>query len=482
LKEQESITAHASQIDVSRLEANGKLDPTSKAELGQFMTPSVIADYMAGLFADSATPAKLLDCGAGIGSLTLAAAKKLRSLAAVEVWEVDPVMLSYLKNNIKGLDGSTVIHASDFIADSVVNIGTDRGTRFTHAILNPPYKKMGSTTAHRLLLRKLGIEAVNLYAAFLALTILLMEKGGQIVAIVPRSFCNGTYYKPFRAHILRHCSIKHIHVFESRTNAFSDDQVLQENIIIKLVRGEPQGKVCISTSHDQSMRDYKERSIPFSEVVLPGDEELFIHVPTEDDNGDNKALFAKSLSELGLEVCTGPVVDFRVKDYWLQMPTADSIPLLYTHHFANRAFSYPKEHKKPNALRPDPEVTKWLMPNGCYVIVKRFSSKEEKRRVVAYIVSPEKITAPQIGFENHWNVLHSKKKGLDPEIAKGLACFLNTTALDTHFRRFSGHTQVNATDLRNMRYPTIKQLRLLGRKYRETMTQDEIDQLASVVQ
>ena len=128
-------------------------------------------------------------------------------------------------------------------------------------------------------------------------------------------------------------------------------------------------------------------------------------------------------------------------------------------------------------LLPAPEVSKWLMPNGCYVLVKRFSAKEERRRVVAYLVSPEYLASEHIGFENHWNVFHIGKQGLAEDIAKGLTCFLNSTVLDSHFRVFSGHTQVNATDLRNMKYPDAEQLKKLGASYRYGMDQDALDKL-----
>jgi adenine-specific DNA-methyltransferase len=48
-------------------------------------------------------------------------------------------------------------------------------------------------------------------------------------------------------------------------------------------------------------------------------------------------------------------------------------------------------------------------------------------------------------------------------LAKGLCRFLNSEAVDTYFRTFSGHTQVNATDLRNLHYPTRKQLEALAK-------------------
>jgi hypothetical protein len=40
--------------------------------------------------------------------------------------------------------------------------------------------------------------------------------------------------------------------------------------------------------------------------------------------------------------------------------------------------------------------------------------------------------------------------------------YLNTTGVDENFRRSSGHTQVNATDLKMMKYPSRKALMALG--------------------
>ena len=109
------------------------------------------------------------------------------------------------------------------------------------------------------------------------------------------------------------------------------------------------------------------------------------------------------------------------------------------------------------------ETDKWLYPNGWYCIVRRFSSKEEKRRIVASVVQPHRFPeAELLGFENHLNVFHERKGGLPESLARGLAVFLNTTVVDEAFRRFNGHTQVNATDLRRMKYPSRATLMALG--------------------
>ena len=457
-------------IDQVRREASSLLDSQRRSDLGQYMTPSPIAAFMASLFSYHGR-VKLLDAGAGIGSLTSAfidQALKNRTMVDAEVWEIDNTLGDYLKTtldeHVQHGQGriKTHIHASDFIEDATFSIQLGCGNRYTHAILNPPYRKICTNSKHRKLLRMAGIETVNLYTAFVALAVLLMEKGGEIVAIIPRSFCNGSYYRPFRNLILRTCAIRQLHLFESRNQAFQDDGVLQENIIIHLVKGEQQGSVVISTSHDAKFLDLQQTTFDAVAIVKPNDLEQFIHIPTATGQTSAPRLCTHTLRDLGLEVCTGPVVDFRLKKYWRDEPTGDTAPMLYPHHFSDGTLSWPKSHKKPNALQLSPDINKWLMPRGHYVLVKRFSAKEERRRLVAYHLPYEALDATHIGFENHWNVFHIGKHGMDEDIAKGLATFLNSTILDEHFRVFSGHTQVNATDLRNMRYPSREQLRKLG--------------------
>lgn len=459
-------------IDQVRRKASNLLDSQRRSDLGQYMTPSPIAAFMASLFSYNGT-AKLLDAGAGVGSLTSAFLDKALEKGTTvdaETWEIDNVLGDYLKSTLDDYiqhgQGKIKahIHATDFIEDATSSIQFDCDNCYTHAILNPPYKKIPTHSKHRKLLRVVGIETVNLYTAFVALTVLLMKNGGEVVAIIPRSFCNGSYYRPFRNLILRTCSIRQLHLFESRTQAFQEDGVLQENVIIHLVKGEPQDSVIVSTSHDAKFLDYQQAVFDAALIVKPNDMEQFIHIPTATVQTNVPRLCTHTLRDIGLEVCTGPVVDFRMKNYWRDVPGDDAAPLLYPHHFSDGALCWPKPHKKPNALHLASEVHKWLMPRGHYVLVKRFTSKEERRRLVAYHLAYEALDAAHIGFENHWNVLHIGKHGMDEDTAKGLSIFLNSTVLDDHFRVFSGHTQVNATDLRNMRYPSREQLRTLGQR------------------
>lgn len=117
----------------------------------------------------------------------------------------------------------------------------------------------------------------------------------------------------------------------------------------------------------------------------------------------------------------------------------------------------------------------WLLPVDRFVLIKRFSAKEEKRRLVSGVLEPGDFPDGLVGIENHVNFFHHKRAGLAQRFARGLSRFLNSTVADRYFRQFNGHTQVNATDLRGFRYPDQRMLELLGAAILDDTCQSEID-------
>lgn len=466
-----------------------------RSELGQFMTPSPIANFMASLFDYSKfEDIRLLDPGAGLGALSTAFLDtcflndKMHRIEVVG-YEIDPFFKDRLEKHLeKYCDVAVISNSSflfnilekDFIEEAVDLILSKNFKKFTHAILNPPYKKINSQSRHRHLLHSIGIETVNLYTAFLALTVQLVEDGGEIVAIIPRSFCSGSYYRSFREWILKNTSIKQIHLFNARDKAFKEDGVLQENVIVHLIKGGVQEEVLLSFSNDDSFSDSYSYKCPFEYILKNNDEESFIRIPSELDLSSlmESTSIKHSLTEIGVEVSTGPVVDFRLKEFLRAQPESDSAPLLYPCHFENNKTCWPINNmKKPNAIKITAETEKWLWPNGFYVVVRRVSSKEEKRRIVASVVNPIFFNSLKIGFENHLNVFHFGKNQLDKDLAYGLAAFLNSLQVDRAFRSFNGHTQVNATDLRSLKYPDREMLVEIGKWVQNypDLTQESID-------
>jgi adenine-specific DNA-methyltransferase len=489
------------KVDSLRLQASRVYTSQYKADLGQFFTPAGIARLMASMFTSGSKDIRLLDAGAGVGTLTVAFVQaccnrqsKPEKIKAT-LFEIDRTLAPYLDESLRlchelcshnGIDFSAELHLEDFISAAEELLC---GGLFSHnvqmpgfncAILNPPYKKIHSDSAEKGKLKSLGIETTNLYAGFLAIVIKLLDKAGEFVSITPRSFCNGEYFLSFRTLLLEQTTIRRIHLFNSRNRTFREEGVLQESIILHAKKNdgrEVHDSVLVTSSDDGYDEAISIRENRYSDVIDPTDPKKFIHVFTSDINRDFAEILrglACNLTNLGLEVSTGPVVDFRLREDLLPERIAGSVPLLYPTHLVSGAVVWPKESRKPNAIRATKVTRPWLVPNEVYILVKRFSSKEEKKRIVA-VAYDGSLPAELIGIENHLNYYHKVRGPMDVKLARGLAAFLNSTLVDQYFRQFNGHTQVNASDLRSLRYPSKEILQELGSRVNDGIDQIDLD-------
>ena len=341
---------------------------------------------MASLFADTSGDVRALDPGAGVGSLTAALVERYASGAtkprsiSLTCYEIEPLLIDYLRttleeaerrSNASRIAAAGQIQPDDFILSHAVGaqanlFAEERRTprRFTHAIMNPPYKKIHSDSGHRSALRRAGIETSNLYTGFMFLAAAQICEGGEMVAIVPRSFCNGPYFKPFRDRFFSMMTLRQIHAFEKRNAAFQSDAVLQENIIIHAVKGAKPSIVKITTSsggnfefdpvsRECATADMTQRFVDYAAVIGRNGRDRFVHIAAGDHEQrivDRMSYFTATLADLGLEVSTGPVVDFRLQKDLRSQPDKYTAPLLYAAHFRGGSLEWPKDMKKPNAI------------------------------------------------------------------------------------------------------------------------------------
>jgi adenine-specific DNA-methyltransferase len=490
-------------VEAQRLRIVPVLDGRGQEVHGQYFTPSSIARFMASLFGPRNTRClRLLDPGAGLGSLSAS------WVEAVSMWlyppqeidvtayEIDRGLVPYLEETLEdcfkaceraGIVCRYRVRRVDFVEHSVDII---RGGLFAPepegydcVILNPPYFKIHSGSRTRLLLRSVGIETSNIYTAFLALSARLLRRGGEMVAITPRSYCNGSYFRPFREEFLHAMSPRRFHTFDRRDQAFRDDGVLQETVIMHAVKEEGRPvKVLISSTVGADFATVRVHETAYARMVHPGDPHLVIHL-IEDQSGREVAERMDTLhttpSDLGLTVSTGRVVDFRARHALRADPEPGAVPLIWAEHLVAGSVVWPlADGRKPQAFAVMDDVADQVVPAGTYVLVKRFSSKEQRRRITAAVYDPSRGATTGVAFENHLNYYHCNGAGLPAPLSKGLAAYLNSTIVDLHFRQWSGHTQVNASDLRTLRYPSQEALENLGKCIGHTMPpQDELDAL-----
>lgn len=452
------------------------LDPKTQDQLGQFFTPSRAAALIASTLRLPETGSlRVLDPGAGTGMLAAALVARILSetpdvsvhVVAVEVDElITPLLVETLEGCKVAGEGRVTFEvvAADYITSSTGLDPDPRLSGFDLVIQNPPYAKLAASSPLRRAVREVGVDAPNLYAAFLTLAARALNPGGQLVAITPRSFFNGPYFGDFRRWILEAVALDRVHVFESRSTVFADTGVLQENIIFSATKDGDRSSVMLSGSvgHED---DAYHRMVGYQDVVHPADPHRFIRLAVSDEDtaiAEEMLAFPDTLATLGITVSTGRVVDFRSRANLRMEAVEGAFPLVYPGNVRGGRVVWPREIRKAQWYLPVERADqRWLVPAGWYCVTKRFSAKEERRRIVAGVWSPNAFNGP-VAMENHLNYFHRAGDPLDRNLALGLMLWLNSTLVDRFFRTFSGHTQVNATDLRSLRFPSLGLLRRLG--------------------
>ncbi|MBP0484513.1 Eco57I restriction-modification methylase domain-containing protein [Sagittula salina] len=454
-------------LDQQRLTVSPTLEKARRKALGQFMTPGGVARTMAGMVDMNVDEVRLLDAGAGMGALAAAfveaavRAPTPPKVIDVTAYEIDPVLSAILERTLSdcgelcaaaGIAFSSRIVRADYILSSGGQGGAVTPT-YTAAILNPPYGQISASSAHRCALKALGVSASNLYAAFVSLALTQLAPGGQLVAVTPRSFCNGPTHRGYRAFLLETAVLEALQSYQSRRGVFREDGVLQEVVVMKLRKAGVQGAVLLGSD------DGEARSVPVSDIVWSGDVQRVIRLPLDPQRPDRiVAALPCTLPDLGISVSTGRVIEYREREHLRSAGEAATVPLLYPQHMREARVAWPVDgFRKSDALADIDATRSLIMPAGAYVLVKRISAKEDARRIRATLYQ-----GGRAAFENHLNVFHAGGIGLPVPLARGLVAYLNSEAVDAFIRTVSGTTQINATDLRALPYPAVRELLELG--------------------
>lgn len=497
----ESLTDYAARL-ANMYSKQRKIE--ERKSKGQFFTPKEVAVFMAKLInitnITNQNEIKVLDPGAGTGTLVASLCEVIKSAnldggikIIIDAYENDPSLLPLLEavlqeclNEMSDL-GCYVeynVYERDFILHNAIHFpqklpalgAGEKPPYYDVVISNPPYYKINKNSPYSFAMRELIYGQPNVYALFMALATSLLRDGGEGVFITPRSFCSGLYYKKFREWFLNNIIIDHIHIFESRKDIFDSDGVLQENVILKIVKsktGRKNSKINVSVSRDKSFEDFRTFEVIHKDVIYCKNKDIFIRIPSSPL--DVKILnvidkWPNMLSDIGLEISTGPVVPFRAKKYLRKKFSGlGEVPLLWMHNIRGFDVIWPlRKNNKEESILVNEKSKSILLPVKNYVLLKRFSSKEQKRRLYAGVMLKVNFKKYRyVGIENHVNYIHRPNGVLSEPEAFGIAAILNTTVVDRYFRILNGNTQVNATDIRNVPFPSVDEIKKIGEVVRE---------------
>lgn len=458
-----------------------KIPKSKRKKYGQFFTSKETALFMAGLVSiptDKST-ISILDPGAGSGILSVALLEKLTvvpTLRHVDLvcYETDPNVLPLLAENLAwvcqhaGIDVSYQIITDNYILSQSLEyngmLGADPDPKkFDVIIGNPPYMKLPKDAPEAQAMPDVCYGAPNLYFLFAAMSLFNLKEQGEMVYIIPRSWTSGAYFKHFRQKLLSEAVIDHIHLFVSRDKVFEKESVLQETIIIKL-RKSTQQPSTVTVTTTQSNQDFSELTsfeAPYP-VVISGEEAYVFLVTSQAEVEILEQLgeWTDTLPSLGLKMKTGLTVDFRNWDALRDHAEGQAVPLFYSQHIQGGKVVFPAGKEHEYILTDQPGL---LQPNANYLFVKRFTSKEEPRRLQCGVYLARRHPEyDRISTQNKINFI-TGLDGLSECVTYGLYVLFNSTLYDRYYRILNGSTQVNSTEVNTMPVPTMSIIESMGR-------------------
>ncbi|TAL95248.1 MAG: methyltransferase [Paraburkholderia sp.] len=479
-----------------------------RAEHGHYLTPPEIARYMAATLTTgwSMRVVRLLDPAAGAGILACAACEALAASPTppeeihLTCYEVDEGLRSVLTDVLAKLKAamhktgvrlvvSTRFEDFVFANAEALEAGLfPSGEQFDAIISNPPYFKVPKSDPRAIACNSVVHGQPNIYGFFMAISAAMLREGGRLNFIVPRSFASGPYFRLFRERFFGMLQPQVVHLFNSRTDAFSRDEVLQENIILQGVRAtnwsaREGGILTIIASHGLRDIDAPEVfGLPLAEVLDMQSKDKVLCIPGSQEQVDvfhRLRYWSGSLHRHGWEISTGPVIPFRATEVIVDTTDDETIPLLWIQNVRAMATSWPVATRKSQYLKNTADAAAIVLPNKNYVLLWRFSAKEQDRRLTAAPVFADALPFAHIGLENHLNYVHKPKGTLTREEVAGLAAIFNSRLIDTWFRAINGNTQVSATEIRAMPLPAVETIRAIGAAVAGAKTLEEIDEVVA---
>ena len=450
---------------------------------GQYFTPSAIAEFMAGLLPLEKREIRVLDPGAGAGVLSAAICDRLLRQDRLhqvhfDLFETDHDVAPLLHKTAESCRRALSVAGHQMTYqivrdDFVLSMAPEEATLFTEprelydlVITNPPYFKINKASCYAKAMSQIVHGQPNIYALFLAVSVSLLKTGGSMVAITPRSFCNGLYFREFRRWFLDRMSLDRAHLFHSRSDTFRETSVLQESLITLSTRNDARsGATIVSSSPGRDLNAVQEQTLPTREIVDPLDSDRIIYLPETAQDAEIVRVaqqWDQRFETHGLRISTGPVDMFRASEFLLDEPS-DGVPLLSAHNVSRFETKWPVAKAKwPLAFVDAAESQKHLLPVRNYVLLKRFSAKEEKRRLTAGCLLRRDFPSPRVAIENHLNYIYHAERELTPAETYGIAAVFNSAFFDRYFRTFSGNTQVNATEIRLLHFPDLQAVERIG--------------------
>lgn len=465
---------------------------SERKKYGQFFTSKETARFMAGLYTIPQNLSKvcILDAGSGSGILSCALLERLEQIDSVQTveltcYENDNKILGLLKKNLQACQENfrkniqIEIITDNYITSQYLDFnhmlgGNPDPKKYDFVIGNPPYMKIPKDAPEATAMPKVCYGAPNLYFIFAAMGLYNLTDNGEMVYIIPRSWTSGAYFKRFRQYFLTEGKLEHIHLFVSRNKVFDKEDVLQETIIIKVKKTDkiPEEVTITSSQSNSDFDNLSSLTVPYSLVVSGNDYYVYL-VTNEKEVSVLERLhkFDKTLPDIGLKMKTGLTVDFRNREILRDDEEEGAIPLFYSQHIKQGEVKFPIQKEHEYVVTDQKGL---MQDNRNYLFVKRFTAKEERRRLQCGVYLSKKYPQyKKISTQNKINFIDGLITEMSECLVYGLYVIFNSTLYDEYYRILNGSTQVNSTEINAMPVPDLESIQEMGRELMKSRDMSE---------
>jgi adenine-specific DNA-methyltransferase len=176
--------------------------------------------------------------------------------------------------------------------------------------------------------------------------------------------------------------------------------------------------------------------------------------------------FHYTLPDIGVKMKTGLMVDFRSRDLLRDEEGAGTIPLFYAQHIKQGKVRFPIQKDHEYVVANQRGLTQ---DNKNYLFVKRFTEKEELRRLQCGIYLARNYPQyTKISTQNKINFIDGILGEMSECLVYGLYVLFNSTLYDEYYRILNGSTQVNSTEVNSMPVLDMEIIQEMGRKLMKT--------------
>lgn len=436
--------------------ASSKTKQHHKQKYGQYFTSEAVAKLMASFYTApvSTNTIRILDPGAGTAVLSCALTEALLSgnkqvTIELDCYEADPSLIPYTKRSLEYLKlkvsavGAILTYNlfdEDFLSANkyLFVSGEEAEKQYDVIISNPPFFKIKPHDDRFDFAKNVFYGQTNIYSLFLYASARLLKQEGELIFLIPRSFCSGSFFADFRKQLFNTIMFERVHLLSSGSEIFDDCGTLEASVILKAKKAntdEDYYNIIISRTEGAETAVERKYVFRFSKT------ENIIPLPSSND--DEKLLYemnrkTTSLKQCGYSVSGGNALKEDIKKYDIHR----------VDNYVDKALVIKKDAlPKSEFIVADKATEHLLIPNSNYIFLRRYNKREKEKKISAFAYINKSPEIKYLCVDKQLLYLYSTNNPIRETETLQITDYLNSNKLNNYLYIVYGNINLRPEEI-----------------------------------